>query len=451
MSPYDSLFVPLEQQRRIRPAEAETVREGVTHGGISGLIGDVIEVAFGVGIFEVDCRRQDLAADDQRGDSGFKPTGAAEQVAGHRFGRAGGQFVGMVAERGFDRVGLVLVADWRRCAVDVDVIDMARLDAGVLDRPQHNAARAVHVGQRDVERVRGHSVAGDFTINLRAAGLRVLQLFEQQNARALADDEAVAVLVEGARGTRRVVVARRQGAHRGEAPDRHRRDRAFAAAADHGHGVAALNDLEAVSDGVRACAAGGRGGRVRSFSLAIDRNVSRREIDDRGRNEKGRYAAGAAFHHLRVLGLEDAEPPDAAADEYAHVFGQVVGALQAGVVERLLGGGGREVAEIVHPPQIFLLDEFRRVEVFGFGGKLDCVLAGVEPGDVIDAAASGDQSRPGLLGRVTDRADQADACNYNALLIVIVIQGCLPSPCINYGLRTAYCGLQDDQSYFAPP
>ena len=51
LNEFTLLFVPLEQQGRIRPAEAEAVRERVTHGGTSRLIGDVIEVAFGIGIF----------------------------------------------------------------------------------------------------------------------------------------------------------------------------------------------------------------------------------------------------------------------------------------------------------------------------------------------------------------------------------------------------------------
>src|SRR5262245_44342005 len=39
----DLIFVSFEKESRVRPAEAEAVRERVTHGGESGFIGDVIE------------------------------------------------------------------------------------------------------------------------------------------------------------------------------------------------------------------------------------------------------------------------------------------------------------------------------------------------------------------------------------------------------------------------
>src|SRR5262249_23138333 len=77
-------------------------------------------------------------------------------------------------------------------------------------------------------------------------------------------------------------------------PDRHRRDRAFAAAADHGHGVAALNDLETVADGVRARAAGGPGRRGWALDLAINFNIYPAETDRPGRDNQIRDDPAAA-------------------------------------------------------------------------------------------------------------------------------------------------------------
>ena len=59
------------------------------------------------------------------------------------------------------------------------------------------------------------------------------------DAGAFADDEAVAVLVERPARALRLVVARRQRAHRGEPADAHRRDRRLRSAGDHHVGVAA--------------------------------------------------------------------------------------------------------------------------------------------------------------------------------------------------------------------
>src|SRR5262249_59728971 len=186
-----------------------------------------------------------------------------------------------------------------------------------------------------------------------AAGLPGFQSARNHTPGLFTDHKTVTPYVERARGARRVVVAGREGAHGRKSADRHRSDCAFAAAADHRHGVATLNDLEAIADGVRARAASGRGGRIRAFGVVVDRDISRSQVDDRGGNEKGRDAAGAAFHHLSMFALEDTKTPDAAADVYAHVFGKIVSDLQAGIIEGLFRGRDGEVDEIVHLLQLF--------------------------------------------------------------------------------------------------
>ena len=47
-----------------------------------------------------------------------------------------------------------------------------------------------------MEGVAAHPVAHDFGQNRRAAAFREFQLFQNQNARAFADDEAIAVAIE---------------------------------------------------------------------------------------------------------------------------------------------------------------------------------------------------------------------------------------------------------------
>src|SRR5262245_62913765 len=144
---------------------------------------------------------------------------------------------------------------------------------------------------------------------------------------------------------------------------------------------------------------------------------------------KGGMPSGAAFRHFLWSPLENAEPPDTAADENAHVLGQVVGDLQTGILEGFPRGGDGEVDEIVHLLQLSLLNKFQGVEVFGFSGEFYLVLAGVEASDVIDAAAPGDQTCPGLLGRVAERADQPDAGDDDSLFRVMAVHGYLVSFC----------------------
>ena len=130
--------------------------------------------------------------------------GRAQQMADRRLGGRHGELAGGVAEQPLDGGELDLVAHRRRGAVRVDVVDVARLEAGALQRHAHAAVGAVAVlGRRgDVIGVARQAVADHLGIDARAARLGVLQLFQHDDAGALAHDEAVAVLVVGARGLR---------------------------------------------------------------------------------------------------------------------------------------------------------------------------------------------------------------------------------------------------------
>src|SRR6266536_2501292 len=91
-------------------AEAHRVRDRHVEAGLPALQGYVVEVAFGVRVLEVDGGRKDLVAQGERGDDRLQRAGGAEQVAGHRLGRGGGERVGVGAERLPDRLRLRRVA-----------------------------------------------------------------------------------------------------------------------------------------------------------------------------------------------------------------------------------------------------------------------------------------------------------------------------------------------------
>lgn len=103
----------------------------------------------------------------------------------------------MIAERQLQRIGFVLVAQGGRRAVRVDILDVVHVQAAVAQRVEDASTRAVLVRSRDVVRVRAHAVTGQFAIDTRAALLGVLVLFQHQNAGAFAQDEAVAVTIQG--------------------------------------------------------------------------------------------------------------------------------------------------------------------------------------------------------------------------------------------------------------
>ena len=105
----------------------------------------------------------------------------------------------------------------------VDVVDVGGRKPGALQRRRHAAKGAVAIlGRRgDVVGVAGQAVADDLGIDLGAARLGMFQLFEDDDAGALAHDEAVAVAVIGTRGLfGRVVAIGRERAAGGEAGER---------------------------------------------------------------------------------------------------------------------------------------------------------------------------------------------------------------------------------------
>ncbi len=176
------------------------------------------------------------------GEDGLDAAGGAQQVAGHRLGRVHHQLLGVVAESQLDRVGLVLVAQRRRGAVRVDVLDVWSRFSPALRSAFRTPRRGPSLsGAVMWMRVGAHAEAGELPIDPRAALLGVLVFFQHQHAGALAQHETVAVLVPGTRRRLRIVVAGRQRARRGEAADAQRRHGRFGAAGHHDVGIAVLD------------------------------------------------------------------------------------------------------------------------------------------------------------------------------------------------------------------
>src|SRR4051812_27745200 len=241
-----------EEERAIRPAEAEGVAERVFHTRFARVIRDAIEIALGVLIVQINGRRQALILQRQNRDASFESAGAAEQVPGHRFRGADGNLLRMFAEKILDGLGFEHVTNGSRRPVRVDVADLVAADARVFHRFFHHAVApfVLRSGLGDVIRVPAHAIADNLCEYVRAALFRTFKLFQDQDPRALADDEAVASLVERTAGLLRFVVAGGEGAHGGEPADTHRSDGCFCAAGDHHVGGTTLDDLECIADGV---------------------------------------------------------------------------------------------------------------------------------------------------------------------------------------------------------
>src|ERR1700736_1892707 len=90
--------VPAKDQAGVLPPKTEGVRHRNVDVEAACLVGDVVEVAVGVGSFVVDGGMEDAARHAEHGCDGFDPSGSAEGVTDHRLGRANGDVVSMGAQ-----------------------------------------------------------------------------------------------------------------------------------------------------------------------------------------------------------------------------------------------------------------------------------------------------------------------------------------------------------------
>ena len=158
-------------------------------------------------------------------------------------------------------------------------VDVRDVLGGALGRPErlvHGArgARAGGVIGRDVVGVGRDAGSRELRVDPGAARQGVLLGLEDQHARALAHDEAVAVGVPRTRGRRRVVVAPGEGLHRAERGDGDRVDRRLRATGDDDVGIARLKVVVGAVERFDARGAGrghGAGERARAPKCS-DRN-----------------------------------------------------------------------------------------------------------------------------------------------------------------------------------
>ena len=201
--------------------------------------------------------------------------------------------------------------------------------------------------------VAGVAVAGEFAVDPRAPLQGMGQGFEDHHAAALADDEPVAVAVEGAARLLGFVVALRDGPHGVESGDAQRGHRRFDAAGDHDVGVPTGDDPEGVPDGAGARGAGRDGAADRPLGAETDGDMARGEIGQRRRDGERGHLPGAAQEDRLLFPLDGGQSPDGGADDHARPLRFARTDDQAGVGQGHLGGGQGIDDEIIHAPEFF--------------------------------------------------------------------------------------------------
>ncbi|EGE57185.1 hypothetical protein RHECNPAF_470074 [Rhizobium etli CNPAF512] len=354
----------LEDERGVRPAEAEGVGESdIDLRIVDTLAHDRHAFEFGIELADMGALADETLLHHQQGIDRFLYAGRTERMAGQRFGRLDMRNPG--AEYLADGADFLAVADRRRGAVRVDIVDVA-LHRG--QRLAHAADGALARGCDHVVTIRGGAVADDFGVDLGAAGLGVLKLLEHQHAGAAGDDEAVAVDVIGARGAvGRVIVLGGHGAH-GVEEIGHRPVEIFVAAGKHHVLLAPLDHLGGIADAVRR----GRAGRRDRIIDAVNLEPGG-ECGGGGRRHRLRYGEGADALRAVVLDGDVGRFDQGAGgrtagahdDAGAFVLGVVL-LFQTGISDRLFHGDmvpGAALRQEAHGAAIDQLGKFRRAEL----------------------------------------------------------------------------------------
>ena len=179
----------------------------------------------------------------------------------------------------------------------VEILNLRRLKASLLQRLHDRAARAVAVfgPRRHVIGIRTGAVADELGDWLGAACERMLQFFDHEKTCAFAHHEPIARLVERTRcALRRVVEPGRERTGRRKATECGALDAGFRAACQCDVGFARTDDPRGIADRLHARRTGGDRRTERALEAVLDRHLTGGEIDEEGRDGERRQPPHAA-------------------------------------------------------------------------------------------------------------------------------------------------------------
>src|SRR5439155_5927800 len=229
------------------------------------------------------------------------------------------------------------------------------------------------------------AVAGDLGHDPGAAGLRVLEVFEDEHHRPLAHDKSVAAEVEGTASLLRLVVALARRLDLAESTHRQRRDGCFRATGKHGYGVATLYDLRRLADAVSAGCAGADDGVIGPAGLSVNGDDAGRHVGDHHRHRERAYPLGPALQQRGVTFLDLLHAADARAHNHADVVRVHLGGVEARLRQRLLGSRERELAVAADVAGGLAIHVVLGVEALDLGRDLGVEVGGVKAGDAADS------------------------------------------------------------------
>ena len=281
----------------------------------------------------------------------------------------------MITKSALDCLRFGEVVEWGARAVRHDVADVVDDRAAVEDRLRHGSCRAAAGWLRgaDVEGVGGCTGTEQLSANRGAARLGMGERFDHEDRAALAEDEAVAVLVEWSAGMRWVVVALAEGAHVAKRSKGHRQEWCLNAAGDNDVGLAAADQAECILKGEYARGAGGGLGDGGAGEAVLHADHAGAHAWAQRRNGEGAHesatllAIGVAPHsdllNATTAGVDHRRDAVAALRLPAGDVGET------GVFDGFGGGGDCELHEAAHATRHLHIHGEERIEALHLGGN----------------------------------------------------------------------------------
>ncbi len=169
--------------------------------------------------------------------------------------------------------------------------------------------------------VGAHAVTDELGQNRRTPPHGKIKALQNEDSGSFPDDETVPLGVPGAGGVRGIIVAGREGLHRRNPPDTHRRDGRLGTTTNHYIRFVACDDAKRVPHRVRARRTGRCDGGIRTLGAGPDLHLARSQIHDTSRDKEGRDPARPTLQQRAVLPFDNVELADAAANMDPHSLG----------------------------------------------------------------------------------------------------------------------------------
>ena len=121
-------------ERTIVPAKSKTIRQYFSNAHFARLVGDVIQIAIGIGCLIIDRRMDDVVADHQRTGDRLDTAARSQKMADHALGAAHCQFVSVRTKHFLDCPCLCCVAELGAGSVSVEILDILGVPLGHVQR-----------------------------------------------------------------------------------------------------------------------------------------------------------------------------------------------------------------------------------------------------------------------------------------------------------------------------